>query len=90
MKNSVEIIGSKGKIILKRPWKPISKSKVKIKLKSGKDIIKSFLNKKNLYSHELNLANNCILKKEKESKSIGLTWKDIIYNLKILDQWKKI
>tara|TARA_B100000315_G_C14520253_1_gene561177 strand:- start:100 stop:1104 length:1005 start_codon:yes stop_codon:yes gene_type:complete len=90
MKNNLEITGNNGKIILDTPWKPTVRTKVKIKLNSGKYIIKSFLNTKNLYSYEINLATDTILKKNREAKSIGVTWKDTTNNLKILDAWKKI
>ena len=89
LENNVVIYGSEGKIIISNPWFPEKKSFIDIqnKHKNYRKIINSD------YSCRVNIIktiSNLINDHQKEATFPFMSWKDSVYNMKMIDEWKKI
>ena len=83
-----KIIGTKGEIILEDSWLPRNSSTITINA-SIKDII-NIKCSKNIYQDEIENISNSIINNKKDSNFPGMTLKESLQNMLILDQWRGV
>ncbi len=93
MENNVIIDGTDGKIIVDDPWMPGKNGGpyhaiIRI-IKNDKEEIKEFKGPEHLFFFEAELSSQTILKEKQQVPHPGMTWKDTLDNLKVLDQWRQ-
>ena len=79
------INGDKGSLIIKDTW--TGKDEIEKIINGQKTIIKNFMNKKNIYSYQIEKISNCILEDKNESSFPGFKIEDSLQNTKILENW---
>jgi len=81
-----KIVGNKGEILINDTW--TAQTPYIILKKEGTKKI-PIDNVKNIYAYEIDFVSECILQNKSELAFPGLTMKDTICNMKILDEWLK-
>ena len=82
------IKGSRGTIIIQKPWNPGSNYQLFLK-RNGHTKVYSYQTKNiNSYCHEVNHVNQLIIEKKKQANQIGMNWEMTENYLTILDEWK--
>ena len=79
-----KIIGEKGEILIEDTWHG---SPSKINIFGKKNYTIKIDSKKNIFSYEIEILSDCIIKKQKEPKYPGMTISDTYQNMKILEKW---
>jgi predicted dehydrogenase len=87
-KKPTTIKGSRGAIILQKPWNPGANYQLILK-RNGHTKVYSYQTKNiNSYCHEINHVNQLIIDKKRQADQTGMSW-DMTENcLRILDEWK--
>ncbi len=79
------IYGDKGSLIIKDTW--AGKDEIEKITNGKKTIIKNFMNKKNIYSYQIERISNYILEDKNETPFSGFKIEDTLQNTKILENW---
>ena len=87
--NSIVISGSKGKILIIKPWLPNKEVFIEILLKSKK-YEKKIISKYSIYANNIKYMSDLLIKKETKCKFPIMTLEDSIINMKILSRWKNL
>jgi predicted dehydrogenase len=82
------IKGSRGTIIIQKPWNPGSNYQLFLK-RNGHTKVYSYQAKNiNSYCYEVDHVNQLIIEKKKQADQIGMNWEMTENCLTILDEWK--
>lgn len=79
------INGDKGSLIIKDTW--TGKKEIEKITNGKKTIIKNFMNKKNIYSYQIETISNFILENKNETSFSNFKIEDTLQNTKILENW---
>ena len=79
------INGDKGSLIIKDTW--TGKKEIEKITNGKKTIIKNFMNKKNIYSYQIETISNFILENKNETSFSSFKIEDTLQNTKILENW---
>ena len=87
--NSIVINGTKGKILIKKPWLPNKETFIEVFLKSKK-YEKKVISKYSIYANCIKYMSDLMMKKETKCEFPIMTLEDSIINMKILSKWKNL
>ena len=79
------IYGDKGSLIIKDTW--TGKNEIEKITNGKKTTIKNFMNKKNIYSYQIETISNSILENKNETSFSSFKIEDTLQNTKILENW---
>ena len=83
--NGSIINGNKGSLIIKDTW--TGKNEIEKITNGKKTTIKNFMNKKNIYSYQIETISNSILENKNETSFSSFKIEDTLQNTKILENW---